>query len=381
MNQQSAIRPPAPAARLRRRHAGVILSFVLLVLLPTVLTTGYLYTFAKDQYASTLGFTLRKEDEAVSGDIFAGFSRSLGGSTSTESEVLYAFIRSQDIVAKVDARLNLRDLYGASRGADPLLSFNPSGTVEDLTDYWHRMVMVDFDSQTGLIEVTARAFSPEDARAIASAIYEESTVMVNALSDQARSDATRYARDDLTRTEDHLRTIREELTAYRVANQIVDPQADVEGQMGLLNTLQTQLAEVLIEHDMLATTARDGDPRLQQLSREIDVIRNRIDVERSKFGSATTDDAVYAETLAEFERLSADREFAELAYGTARQAYELALAEAQRQSLYLATYIQPTLAERPLYPQRGLLIGTVFAISLLIWSVIALVYYSLRDRP
>ena len=373
--------PPAYAATLRPRHRGLLWSFVLIVILPAAIAAGYLYLIAKDQFASTLGFTVRKEETSVSADLFTGLGRTLGASSSSESDILYAFIRSQDIVAKIDAELDLRSLYSVHYASDPLMGFNPEGTIEDLTDYWQRMLKISYDTGTGMMEVAAIAFTAEDAKAIATAIYDQSTVMINALSDQARLDATRYAAEDLTRAEDRLRDIREALTEFRTRNQIVDPEADVAEQMGLLTTLQAQLAEALIDFDLLSGTVRDGDPRLDQITRRIEVIRARIDEERGKFGAGENGDPAYATTIAEYERLAADREFAELAYGAARQAYDGAIAEAQRQSLYLGSYIQPTLAERASYPRREVILGLILLFTTLGWAVMALIYYSLRDRP
>lgn len=51
----AAIPPPAPAARIRKRHRFVMWSFALGVVLPFLLLAGYLMTFAQDQYGSEMG--------------------------------------------------------------------------------------------------------------------------------------------------------------------------------------------------------------------------------------------------------------------------------------------------------------------------------------
>ncbi len=48
--------------------------------------------------------------------------------------------------------------------------------------------------------------------------------------------------------------------------------------------------------------------------------------------------------------------------------------------MYLANFIQPTLAQRAQYPQSTLIISLTFFFALMFWAVMALVYYSLRDR-
>ncbi len=368
-----------PAAR-TGRHWGILASFILLVLAPLVVSGWYLYARAADQYASKVGFSVRQEEFNSPVDMLGGIAR-LSGNSSSDTDILYKYIQSQELVAAVDRDLDLRRIYSKAEN-DPVFAFDPSGSIEDLVDYWRRMVKISYDPGTGLIELRVNAFTPEDARAVAQAIFEKSAVMINELSAIAREDATRYAREELYRAEAQLKAAREALTRFRSRTRIVDPAADIEGQMGLLTTLQQQLAEALIQKDLLLETTRANDPRLAQANRRIEVIENRIEEERRKFGvgGEGADGEDYATLIAEFERLSADREFAEQAHVAARAAYEAALADAQRKSRYLAAYIKPTLAETPQYPQRAMLLGLVALFLLSFWAVGLLIYYSLRDR-
>jgi len=355
---------------------------VFCVLGPIGLSAWYLYAKAGDQYASTLGFTVRSKDISSASDILGGLSNTLGGSGSRDTDILYEYIRSQEIVAMVDARLDLKALYSIHHDTDPLLGFDPEGTIEDLTDYWQRMVRISYDAGAGLMDLRVLAFAPDDARRIAEAIFEESSRTINTLSATAREDATRYAREDLDHAVERLKITREAMTAFRIESQIVDVTADIQGQMGLLNTLQAQLAGALIEFDLLSTSAREGDPRLAQAQRRIDVIEKRITDERRKFGASgeSPSGESYADTVANFERLTVDQEVAERTYIAALSASDAALAEANRQSLYLAAYIRPTLAEKSEFPRREVLVGLVALFTFLTWSILCLVYYSLRDR-
>ena len=377
------IRPLATPAKRRQRHWGLLSAFVIIVILPIAATWWYLNERAADQYASTIAFTVRSEDVSSASDLIGGIAPALGGTSSnSDADILYEFIRSQAVVQQIDAELNLRTYYARHLDPDPIFSFDPDGTIEDLTAYWQRMVRISYDASSGLMELRVLAFDPDEAQAIANAILGKSSIMINDLSASAREDATRYAREDLDLAVERLKQAREALTAFRISSEIVDPTADVQGQMGLLNLLQEQQVAALIDFDLLSNATREGDPRLEQARRRIDIIENRIRQERLKFGVGLggDNDASYAETIAGFERLTVDREFAEQAYAAALAAFDAARAEANRQSRYLAAYIQPTLAERSEFPNRPLLIGIVGLFSFLIWAIMALSYYALRDR-
>ena len=371
--------PPLAA---QPRHYGIALSFVLAVVVPTVAAVFYLFAIAEDQYTSTTGFAVRSEDITSALGLLGGIS-SLSGQSSSDTDVLYQFIQSQELVQRVDARVDLRAIY--TRPAfDPVFAFREGGVIEDLVPYWRRMVRIFYDRGTGLIELRVHAFDPRDAQRIAEAIFDESSIMINDLSAIARADATRYAREELERATEQLREARIALTAFRSQNQLVDPAADIQGQMGLLNPLQQQLASAYIEANLLRQTARPGDPRIDQGERRIAVIEELIAAERAKFGMGGAMPAAggrdFAALMGEFERLSVDREFAEKSYLAARTAYDNALTEAQRQSRYLAAYIRPTLAEESRHPRHFELSALVAGFGVLLWSIGLLVYYRVRDR-
>lgn len=370
-------------ARRRKRHWGLLTSFIVLVTLPLAMTIWYMSERAVDQYASSVAFTVRTEDLSSASDFLGGLGGSISGSSSSDADILYEFVRSQPLVKMLDNQLDLKSMYSLHHDVDPIFGLDPDGQIEDITDYWQRVVRVSYDAGSGLIEIRVLAFSPEDAKRVATALLNESSKMINDLSAIAREDATRYARQDLDLSLERLKKAREALTSFRIQNQIVDPAADIQGQMGLLNTLQAQLADALIELDLLNTSTRSSDPRIEQMQRRVDVIEARINEERRKFGVGTSDsgdETSYATTIAEFERLTIDREFAEQAYGLALSSFDSARAEANRQSRYLAAYISPTLAESAEYPQRPLIIFIVGLFSVLLWAIGSLSYYAVRDR-
>jgi len=63
-----------------------------------------------------------------------------------------------------------------------------------------------------------------------------------------------------------------------------------------------------------------------------------------------------------------------------RAAHEAARAEARRQSRYLAAHVKPTLSESSRYPERLHLLAVCSVFLFMLWSLGALIYYSLRDR-
>lgn len=372
----------AQPAGMKRRHRRILIGFAVCVLAPLVVVAFYLLVVAKDQYASTAGFTVRQAEGASTTDLMGGLAKFTGASASVDADVLYEFIRSQALIRRIDERRDLREYYAQNWAADPVFSLWPDASIEDLQSFWKRIVRVSYEQSGGLIEIEVLAFDPQMAQIVAMDIVRESQDMVNALNEVARLDSISYAETELRQAEQRLKGIRAALTRFRTRTQIVDLQSDIQGRMGVMNNLQQQLATELVNFDELSGTTRADDPRVSQAIRRIEVIRDRIAKERRDFAtnevSQTGED--YPTLISEFEGLVVEREFAEHTYRAALTSRDSAQAEAIRQSRYLAAYIEPTLAEEPEYPRHLVIFGLAALILVLSWGVVVLIYYSLRDR-
>lgn len=376
---QQPVRPTARDARFQLRHIILVCSSVLFVLLPIMVSAWYLWTRAADQYASYLGFSVHSEAGPTSNEFLGGITSMVGmtSSSSSDTDILYKFIQSHDLVARVNARLDLRKIWSKAPN-DPIFSYTGNSSLEDLLSEWKQKVHVYYDN--GMIDLKALAFDPHDAHNIAQAIYDESTILINQLNDVAREDALRYARIEMEDAQIRLKEARRAVTAFRNRYQMVDPSADVQSQAGLVNSLQQQLAEALIQLGLLKVNAQPSDPRVEQVSLRIKVIRDQIAAERQEFSSGTATNEALSDIVGQYESLAADREFAEQAYTAALAAYDTARAEASRQSRYLAAYVKPTLAEEAEYPERTKLVMILSGFLLIIWIIAVLIFYSLRDR-
>jgi capsular polysaccharide transport system permease protein len=354
-------------------------AFLLIVVLPTLSYSWYLWSRAADQYESDIGFGSRTE-EGPSTFNFVGALTGAGQTGSKDMDILNQFVVSQELVTKIDAELDLKAIW-SKPAADPLNAFHKDGTIEDLVSYWERMVLVDYDTATGLMNLRVFAFDPADAQRIANSILRESTAIINQLSQTAQEDTTRYSKQMLAETEQKLAAARLAVLDYQVKNNIVDPSNVVSNQLTVVATLVQELANTQVELDMLEGTVPEGDPRVSIMRRRLEVIENRIAAERAKVGAASSPDQPgYATLLAEFERLKVEQDFAQQAYLSALAAHDQALADAQKKTRYLATYVAPTLAEAPTAPNRPVHAALAALIGFLIWSVTVLTYYALRDR-
>jgi capsular polysaccharide transport system permease protein len=382
-----AVAVPAPSvgarqagpARLKRRHYGVFLSFFLAVILPALAVTSYLHFVARDQYASNVGFSVQREGGLPALDLLGGLTQ-IAGANTPDPVILYKYITSRDMITAVAQKVDLEAAFTAS--GDPWFSLPEGATIEDREDHWGRMVKVFLDSSSGLIEIRVRSFDPRASQAIVAAITDESIRLLNQLSETAKADATRYARADLDASTERLRLAREAMAAFRTRTQIVDPATDFAGRMGLLNSLIEQLATARIDRDLLlGNSALESDPRLEQINRRIEVITNQIAEERARISTDVDGSgSSYAAIVAEYEGLKLEEDFAQQSYLKSLANLDIAIATATRTTRYLAIYMPPTLPEKAEYPERLTWSLVILGMLFVLWSILVLTYYAVRDR-
>lgn len=371
----------APPARPRGRHWAALLAFLVLVAMPVGGAAYYLWALAGDRYASRTAFSIRSNETTAPLEIFGTITQLGGSSAVMDGEILYDFIRSQQMLDAVRTSVDLKRIYNR-QPQDLLFALPLDRPVEDLLDQWELMTSVAIDGATGILSVETRAFAAQDARAIARAVLAASTELVNDISEAAREDAVRYAALELEEAETRLRTIRTRLRAFRDIEQEVDPTANAQAALSLVAVLEEDRARTQVQLDQLTAVLDANAPRAQALSRRIAILDARIDAERTRLGtgSENTDDRALADIVGDFEELVVDREFAEQAYTLALATLEQAQAEARRQNRYLAVHIQPTLAETADYPDRPVWLASILGFCLAIWAIAMLITANIRER-
>lgn len=379
------VRPVAGPAK-KDRYKKLWISFLVVVALPVLLTAAYLAFVAQDRYTSTIGFAVRSgNNDSGAGALLGGLASITGASASGDSDILNQYIRTQQMVGAIDKKVDLRKIYSDNWIKDPIFKLYPEASIEDLTDYWDRIVKISYEQSTGLMQVEVNAFTPDDAERISAAILEESQNLINELNDNARHDAVKYAEDELTSAEDRLKQARAAITDFRIKTKIVDIQADVQSKLEVMAGLQQQLTQEQVNLNDLLSSTKGSDPRITQTQRRIDAIEDRIKTQQDALAQTgqvytSSGNLGYPEAMAHYEALQTDLEFSQKTYVAAMTAVDAARLEAMRKSRYLATYISPTLAQRPEYPHRIEITSVVFLFLFFAWSIGTLITYSVKEH-
>ena len=116
------------------------------------------------------------------------------------------------------------------------------------------------------------------------------------------------------------------------------------------------------------------------MQEKIAVIQDRINEEKNKIGrDNNVAEGTFSSLVGGYETLIIERTFAEQVYLLAREAYDTALSEANRQSRYLAVYRTNACTRKRISIQIHNHCAHHYN-GLLVWCIFWLIYYSVRDR-
>jgi capsular polysaccharide transport system permease protein len=383
--RRSAGSTPAGSRRRDRRpwhRRPALLSLILVVALPTLLTAFYYGVIAADQYSTEARFSVRSATGGANTDLLGLVTGTAAASTITDSYIVMDYIRSREILERLPAHVDVRAVYASSK-ADLLARHSATGPIEDFVDYWRSMVRVNFDTTSQIISVQVRAFSAEEAQAVAGAVIRLSEGLVNDLSQRARQDAVRQSQQEVQRTEDRLKAARTAVQAFRDKEQEVDPSKKADAQLSVLGKLELDLTTFRARRNTLLQYMGEGAPTIAYIDSQIRALERQVTDERAKLGAGTlkprAGDTISG-LLASYEELVVEREFAEKAYVSALSSLERARADADRQQRYLVTFISPAKPEDALYPKRVVNTAIVLILAFSTWAIGLLAVYSIRDH-
>jgi energy-coupling factor transporter ATP-binding protein EcfA2 len=87
-----------------------------------------------------------------------------------------------------------------------------------------------------------------------------------------------------------------------------------------------------------------------------------------------------SQTFGSYETLEAEHRFAEAAYQHALEALDKARDTADRQQIYIASFVPPSLPEEALYPHRWRSLGVIALVAFAAWAIGALALQSIRNH-
>jgi len=341
---------------------------ITIILLPMLVAAIYYLLLLSDQYIAETRFVIRSTTTTGLGGLSI-MTQSQGlARTEDDTHLVNEFLQSRDAVMLLAKEDRLLDALKRPEG-DIFYGFPTilsGSTKEDLYEHYRTFIDVSYKSATGITTLKVRAFTPDDAERLATALLTHGENVVNELNKRARADAVAFSKMVADAAERRVLAAQQKLANFRNRELMLDPGKQSAATLELLNKL---LAEKLtLETTLTSTRAVTPDsPKIPGVLNRMAAIDQQIN--SLKAGLAGNKDAV-ASKLAEYEKLNLERELAAKSLTAALSSLENSRQEAARQQVYLERVVKPNRADKSQYPKRLQSLAMMFAICLALYWIV-----------
>ena len=353
---------------------------VLVVGIPTLVAGIYYGALASDVYVSEARFAIRsaKGPSGASG-IAAILASPIVSAGGQDSMVVADYAHSRDMLAEVQSRLDLRAHY-SDDDVDFVARLDEAASDEEALEYFVDQVDVLRDSQSDVLTLKVRAFDAQTARDLAALVIELSERLVNRMSGRMERDALASAEAEVTRAAAQVRAASVALTGFQNTNLSMNPAVESSALLGMVSGLEQRIVETRSELGEKRAYMRADAPAIVSLNNRLNALERQLRLEKGRLVGADGESNEMNTLLADYQPLALTLELAQQHYTSALASLEIARVEAQRKKQYLVTFIEPSLPDSAVEPNRvkGVLSVTVFAF--LTYLIGGLLWSALRDH-
>jgi capsular polysaccharide transport system permease protein len=172
-----------------------------------------------------------------------------------------------------------------------------------------------------------------------------------------------------------------DVRAFRDREGLIDPVRTAEATAVIDNRLREELVRANAELSTLKAYMHDDAPSVKILKvriRSLEAQRHSLAHEMTDPDNSRTN--TLSRILGSYEQLESERKFAEAAYQHGLTSLDQMRVNADRQRVFIASFIPPSLPEEALYPRRWRLLGTIALMAFALWGIGGLTLQSIRDH-
>ena len=352
--------------------------FILCVIVPTIIASLYYGLIASDIYISESRFVVRSADKPM-GTGLGFLLKSTGFSTGgDEISAAQDFVLSRDALRELNRNGDFQRAYEGNVASifDRFNPFGSDGSFEELYRYYQGKVKVEQEGSAAITTLSVRAFTPQEAKAINEKLLEMAEATVNRLNARGRADLIRFAQVEVDDARNKARAAALALSAYRNSAGVVDPERQAAVQLQMVSKIQDELIATKIQLRQLRTVA-PRNPQIEVLAARADELKGEIDEQLHKVAG---DKGSLSSSVAQFQRLSLENQFADKQLASAMASLEDARNEARRKQAYVERIVQPNRPDKALEPKRVKGIFAVFILGLVAWALISMLRAGLHEH-
>ena len=351
------------------------------VSIPILLIAAYLWLLLPDRYESSSTVLIKESGVAQIGD---GLMEALilgGQGASQDEQLLQAYIASIDFFLFLEQELNLSKHY-SSHSRDFIFGVNNESPVEELMDFYKKMVSIERDVNTGLLVLKVHAYTPEFTKTLADLILVKSEGFINEVGHDMAIREMAFAQLEIDRSQSLVKQAQSNLLEYQNVNMLMSPDSEGASLISIVYELEADLSKAKAELIQSGSYLNDEAPQVTSLRSKIESLKREIIAQKQRItgiiGEQSNDNLI--ELGSKYQNLIMDLDLAKALYSSALNAYEMARIQAGKQLKYLVVASKPQLPEKSVFPKRLYWLLSWLVIFVVVFAISRLIVFSIREH-
>ncbi|MFT4066427.1 chain-length determining protein [Paraburkholderia sp.] len=322
-----------------------------LVIIAAIVAIPYWLFFASDRYVSQATVIIQRTDQ-INGPSVAipAALTATGGANSADQLLLIEYLLSEDMLEKIDAKLDLRSHY-SNWHRDPISRmWFKNAPVEWFYQYWLNRIDVEYDDYSGVVRIQVQAYDAKTAQAIVDLMVKFGEQHMNELGHQLAQSQVDFLQRQVTFAHDRLMEASQNLLTFQNEKGLAAPASTADSINTLIARLEGQKADIQTQLAALPPNLSPNQPTVMMLKKNLAALDQQIAQKRAELAAPSSKTLNY--TIDEFKQLQLQVTFAQDLYKTALSALEQGRMDAARTLKMVSILQSPTMPGYPMQPQR-----------------------------
>ncbi|MDH6164499.1 capsular polysaccharide transport system permease protein [Leclercia adecarboxylata] len=336
----------------------------------------YFALIASDRYVSRADIVVKQADQIkMLPDALSMLG--LGGSNHEDVLIIQDYLKSTDLLNKLDKKLDLKAHFQNS--AVDYFSRLPSvASQEDFLKYYREHLTLRLDDISGVLTIELQAFDPAYGQKVVGVMLKESESFINKLGHQVALEQLAFVEKEVDRAYQRVQAEKTKVLEFQNTHHLISPESTSTARMGVVSQIEAQLAQQQAQLKQLQSYMKATAPAVVSVQARVDALTEQLAQEQARLTGA--DRNAMNEITASYMDVQTQASLAADLYKTGLVSLEQARMEAYRKLKHLLVISQPTLAEDAEYPRRLYNLATIGVLLCLLYGLIVMGLATLREH-
>jgi len=336
----------------------------------------YFCVIVSDRYVSRAELVVKQADQIkMLPDTLSMLG--LGGSNHEDVLLIQDYLKSPDLLDKLDKDLGLKAHY-QSHSIDYFSRLPGDVSREEFIKYYRQHLSLHLDELSGVLTIELQAFDPAYGQRVVGLMLKESEGFINKLGHQVALEQLAFVEKEVDRAYQRVQTEKAKVLDFQNSHHLISPESTSSARLGVVSQIEAQLAQQQAQLKQLQSYMKETAPAVVSVKARVEALTEQLAQEQARLTGVDKD--AMNEVTARYMDVQTQATLATDLYKSGLISLEQARVEAYRKLKHLLVVSQPTLAEDAEYPRRLYNLLTTGVLLCLLYGLIIMGLATLREH-